>query len=72
MKMFSSISLVLFAFLVSFLSAEEKPVSPAVKSHVDLVYARHGDREMKLDLYVPDQGEGPFPIIVWIHGGGVI
>lgn len=23
----------------------------------------------KLDIYLPDRGEGPFPVIVWIHGG---
>ena len=22
-----------------------------------------------LDIYLPDEGEGPFPVIVWIHGG---
>ena len=73
MRMFSIISLVLFAFLGSFLFAEEnKPKPIPVKSHIDLVYAKHGDREMKLDLYIPEQGEGPFPLIVWIHGGGWI
>lgn len=23
----------------------------------------------KLDIYLPDRGEGPFPVIAWIHGG---
>jgi len=36
----------------------------------DLVYARYGARELKLDLYRPASGEGPFPGIVFIHGGG--
>jgi acetyl esterase/lipase len=36
----------------------------------DLVYARYGSRELKLDLYRPESGAGPFPGIVFIHGGG--
>lgn len=24
----------------------------------------------KLDLYLPEEGEGPFPLVVFIHGGG--
>lgn len=41
-----------------------------VKAMKDLEYARYGERSMKLDLYVPEKGEGPFPIVVWVHGGG--
>ena len=52
------------------LISEEKQEPVPVKSNIDLVYAKYGDREMKLDLYVPEDGEGPFPIVVWIHGGG--
>ena len=51
------------------LISEEKQEPAPVKSHIDLVYAKHGDREMKLDLYVPEKGEGPFPIVIWVHGG---
>lgn len=36
----------------------------------DLVYARYGAREMHLDLFLPKQGAGPFPAVVYIHGGG--
>ena len=28
--------------------------------------------EQQLDLYYPDAGEGPFPLIVYVHGGGWI
>ena len=24
----------------------------------------------RLDLYLPDTGAGPFPLVLWIHGGG--
>jgi len=69
-------SFVVLALLFSPLFSAEKSEPIPVKSHIDLVYAKHGDREMKLDLYVPQksetEGDGPFPIVVWIHGGGWI
>jgi hypothetical protein len=49
---------------------------PAVKDGDDKVviednitYGKAGDTELKLDLARPD-GDGPFPAIVFIHGGG--
>ncbi len=37
----------------------------------DIVHARYGDREVKLDLYLPkDPPAGKLPCIVVIHGGG--
>jgi acetyl esterase/lipase len=35
----------------------------------DLVFATVDDRELKLDLYLPESAENP-PLVVWIHGGG--
>lgn len=26
--------------------------------------------QQRLDLYLPSSGNGPFPLIVWVHGGG--
>ena len=26
--------------------------------------------EQKADVYLPDEGEGPFPLIIYVHGGG--
>jgi acetyl esterase/lipase len=34
-----------------------------------ITYGRGGDTELKLDIARPD-GDGPFPAIVFIHGGG--
>lgn len=36
----------------------------------DIIYSRLGDRELKADLFLPASGNGPFPAIVYIHGGG--
>lgn len=41
-----------------------------VEGYSNLVYAKYGNREMTLDLYRPQSGKGPFPAIVFIHGGG--
>ncbi|TCI51545.1 alpha/beta hydrolase [Exiguobacterium sp. SH1S21] len=37
--------------------------------YTDLSYADQSDTQ-KLDIYLPNEGEGPFPVIVAIHGGG--
>ena len=51
------------------------PGEPAVGSfasvaptHADLAYA-DGSQAQKLDLYLPE-GDGPFPVVVMVHGGG--
>ena len=36
----------------------------------DLTYATVGERELKLDLYLPKEAPKPCPLIVWVHGGG--
>ena len=38
--------------------------------HRDLVYARAGDKDLLLDLYLPKEAPGLRPLVVWIHGGG--
>ncbi len=34
----------------------------------DLAYVTNGHDRQKLDLYLPE-GAGPFPLIIWVHGG---
>ena len=34
----------------------------------DVPYGPHPDEVM--DIYLPNEGEGPFPVIVMVHGGG--
>ncbi|MCY3024041.1 MAG: alpha/beta hydrolase [Planctomycetota bacterium] len=36
----------------------------------DIVYGKGGDVELHLDLARPPTGDGPFPLVVCIHGGG--
>ena len=44
--------------------------NPAVREEPDLVFGKGGDADLKLDLAMPADGEGPFPAVVCIHGGG--
>jgi acetyl esterase/lipase len=43
-----------------------------VRLECDIVFGKGGDAELKLDLATPKEGEGPFPAIVCLHGGGWI
>lgn len=36
----------------------------------EITYGKGGDVELQLDLARPKDGEGPFPAIVFVHGGG--
>jgi acetyl esterase/lipase len=38
------------------------------RRYLDIPYARRSMSQM-LDIYLPDEGEGPFPVILSIHGG---
>lgn len=49
------------------------PVPPADVSHIlrkwlDLPYSKLSPAQ-QLDIYLPEEGEGPFPVILYIHGG---
>lgn len=52
---------------------EQRPLPPFLQGRLkiekDLAYVKDGHERQKLDLYVPNQGEGPFPVVVWVHGG---
>lgn len=52
---------------------EFEPPPPMDTSHIerkwlDVPYADQSPAQ-KLDIYLPDKGDGPFPVIVTIHGG---
>lgn len=42
----------------------------SVEMQPDIVYATIGTRQMHLNLFLPKSGAGPFPAVVYIHGGG--
>ena len=45
------------------------PVDAEIIEEENLTYGKGGDRALKLDLARPE-GDGPFPALVFIHGGG--
>lgn len=60
-------SLVMLLLAAMPVRGQEKPVE--VKVEKDIVYGKGGDADLKLDLAMPPQGDGPFPALVCIHGG---
>ena len=58
------------ALLVLLASAQARADDPKTKLIEDLVYTKVGDRELKLDIIMPAEGDGPFPTLLVIHGGG--
>jgi acetyl esterase/lipase len=48
---------------------QRSPLPPGVKALKDLEYGKGSGRAMLLDLYLPEKGDKPLPLIVWIHGG---
>jgi acetyl esterase/lipase len=57
-----------WGFLVLFLAGAARAESQ-ITTTLDVVYAKVGDRELKLDLARPAD-KGPHPAVVVIHGGG--
>jgi acetyl esterase/lipase len=44
-------------------------ISGIKRKSLDIAYGHDSPNEL-LDLYLPDEGEGPFPLLIQIHGGG--
>ncbi len=43
-------------------------VSGIKRKFLDVAYADQSEKQ-KIDIYLPDEGEGPFPVVFFIHGG---
>ncbi|MDB6063794.1 MAG: dienelactone hydrolase [Pedosphaera sp.] len=52
------------------LAVENKePPSPLYKTELNIVYCTVGDKDLKLNAFLPETTNGPGPAIVEIHGG---
>ena len=54
--------------LFSMLLAKKLDLSEAPHHVVGVVYGQH--EKQKMNIYLPETGNGPFPVIFFIHGGG--
>ncbi|MBI5772283.1 MAG: alpha/beta hydrolase [Verrucomicrobia bacterium] len=43
---------------------------PATRVERDLIFTRTPERALGLDLHLPASGSPPFPLVIYIHGGG--
>jgi acetyl esterase/lipase len=46
----------------------DQELPDGVELFEDLVYAIHGERKLRLDIYRPNFSNGPFPAVILIHG----
>ncbi len=67
MRAQASASLGLLFLLTVPLWGQEKV--PEVRVETDLVFGKGGDKELKLDLAMPKEGDGPYPAVIYLHGG---
>lgn len=44
-------------------------ISWVKRKYLDVAYA-HESPNQRMDIYLPEEGEGPFPVLFHIHGGG--
>ena len=52
-----------------FLMNQRADVSYIQRKWLDIPYGNISDAQM-LDIYLPEEGDGPFPVVFHIHGGG--
>jgi acetyl esterase/lipase len=60
----------IFALLILPLVAVGQDRKPEIVIERDIVYGKGGTTDLQLDLAMPKEGEGPFPAVVCVHGGG--
>ena len=44
-------------------------ISRVRRKYLDIPYAGQSPNQ-RLDIYLPQEGEGPFPLLIHVHGGG--
>jgi acetyl esterase/lipase len=65
-------TLLIIIISLSCYSQIKRPDLTGIKNkYLDIPYASVSNAQ-KLDIYLPDEGEGPFPVILSIHGGAFL
>lgn len=66
-----ALALVTLAALGATSSAQIRPAAEHTKAIADVVYGKAGDRELHMDLLIPEGStDAKRPAVAWIHGGG--
>lgn len=68
----SVIALTSFLTCLTLLAQEPKPGRPAAATgglDLDVVYGKGDGQDLHMDIAKPASGDGPFPVVVCIHGG---
>ena len=68
MNRHGAFALLLLLAHIELCAAQAPPA--AIQIENSLTYGKGGDTNLLLDLAMPAQGDGPFPAVVCIHGGG--
>jgi acetyl esterase/lipase len=69
-KLLLAVGVVVVAALPVLLLVRAQDPKPEVRIDHDLLYGKGGDADLLLDLAMPKGGDGPFPVVVCLHGGG--
>lgn len=64
----AGLALIAGYFVAQAFAAAEPPATVYVEK--DVVYAKVDGKELKMDMARPKVGDGPFPAVICIHGGG--
>ena len=64
------IGALLFSFALTASAQQSTRVSEGVRALRNIPYVSGGHERNVLDLFVPEEADGPLPLIIWIHGGG--
>ncbi|MBC2607078.1 alpha/beta hydrolase [Pelagicoccus albus] len=51
-------------------SMQETNEDKSYRAFLDLEYVPNAHPQQRLDIFLPAEGEGPWPLVIWIHGGG--
>ena len=53
-------------------TAEKYPLPDNVREHCDVPYSNRSGKQLQMDIYEPLDGNLEKPVIIYIHGGGLV